>query len=142
MTEYPVRGYIYDRNNKLIVSNAPVYDLYVTPKKLKNIDTLRFCNLFQITKEEYIEKVNEAKIYSYQRPSLFLRQLSVEDFAKVQDDLVDFQGFSFQTSAFRKYHSTGIANAVGYIGEISPKALAVMNYSKQVVESCYQRRCR
>ena len=133
VVEIPFRGLIYDRNNKLIISNAPVYDLYVTPKKLKNIDTLRFCNLFQITKEEYIEKVNEAKLYSYQRPSLFLRQLSVEDFAKIQDDLVDFQGFSFQTSAFRKYHSTGIANAVGYIGEISPKALEAQTeeYYKQ-----------
>jgi penicillin-binding protein 2 len=131
VVEIPFRGLIYDRNNKLIVSNAPVYDLYVTPKKLKNVDTLRFCNLFQITKEEYIEKVNEAKIYSYQRPSLFLRQLSVEDFAKVQDDLVDFQGFSFQTSAYRKYHSTGIANAVGYIGEISPKALEAETETEQ-----------
>lgn len=123
VTEIPFRGLIYDRNNKLVVSNAPVYDLYVTPKKVKNIDTLRFCNLFQITKEEYIQKINDAKVYSYQRPSLFIRQLSVEDFAKVQDDLVDFQGFSFQTSAFRKYHSTGIANAIGYVGEISEKDL-------------------
>jgi penicillin-binding protein 2 len=134
VTEIPFRGIIYDRNKKLIVSNAPVYDLYVTPKKLKNIDTLRFCNLFQITKAEYIEKVNAAKIYSYQRPSLFIRQLSVEDFAKIQDDLVDFQGFTFQTSAFRKYHSTGIANAIGYVAEISPKALETQNeegYYKQ-----------
>jgi penicillin-binding protein 2 len=134
VTEIPFRGLIYDRNKKLIVSNAPVYDLYVTPKKLKNIDTLRFCELFQISKEEYIEKVNTAKIYSYQRPSLFIRQLSVEDFAKIQDDLVDFQGFSFQTSAFRKYHSTGIANAIGYVAEISPKALEAQNedaYYKQ-----------
>jgi penicillin-binding protein 2 len=134
VVEIPFRGLIYDRNNKLVVSNAPVYDLYVTPKKLKNIDTLRFCNLFQITKEEYIEKVNAAKIYSYQRPSLFIRQLSVEDFAKIQDDLVDFQGFTFQTSAFRKYHSTGIANAIGYVAEISPKALEAQSeegYYKQ-----------
>ncbi len=121
--EIPFRGLIYDRHNKLIVSNAPVYDLYVTPKKVKNIDTLRFCNLFQIPKEEFVEKLAAAKIYSYQRPSLFIRQLSVEDFAKVQDDLVDFQGFSFQTSAFRKYHSTGIANAIGYVAEISEKEL-------------------
>jgi penicillin-binding protein 2 len=121
--EIPFRGLIYDRNDKLIVSNAPVYDLYVTPKKLKNIDTLRFCSLFQISKEEFKEQVKKAKEYSYQRPSIFLRQLSVEDFAKVQDDLVDFQGFSFQTSAFRKYHSTAIANAIGYVAEISPKQL-------------------
>jgi penicillin-binding protein 2 len=131
--EIPFRGLIYDRNKKLVVSNAPVYDLYVTPKKVKNIDTLRFCNLFEITKEDYIKTLEKAKIYSYQRPSIFLRQLSVEDFAKVQDDLVDFQGFTFQTSAFRKYHSTGIANAVGYVAEISEKQLEAQtdDYYKQ-----------
>jgi penicillin-binding protein 2 len=124
VVEVPFRGTIYDRNQKLMVSNEPVYDLYVTPKKVKNIDTTRFCNVFEITKEEFIENLAKAKAYSPQRPSLFIRQLSMEDFAKVQDDLVEFQGFSFQTSAFRKYHSSGIANAVGYIGEISPKKLA------------------
>lgn len=133
VTEIPFRGLIYDRNKKLIVSNAPVYDLYVTPKKVKNIDTLRFCNLFQISIAEYKEKIEKAKIYSYQRPTIFIRQLSVEDFAKVQDDLVDFQGFSFQTSAFRKYHSSGIANAIGYVGEISEKDLekSTEDYYKQ-----------
>lgn len=30
-TEYAVRGYIYDRNGKLLVFNAPSYDLLVTP---------------------------------------------------------------------------------------------------------------
>ncbi len=123
VTEIPFRGLIYDRNKKLIVSNAPVYDLYVTPKKVKNIDTVRFCNLFQISIDEFKDKIERAKIYSYQRPTLFIRQLSIEDFAKVQDDLVDFQGFSFQTSAFRKYHSSGVANAIGYVGEISEKDL-------------------
>jgi len=31
LTEYPVRGYIYDRNGKLLVYNAPSYDLLVIP---------------------------------------------------------------------------------------------------------------
>ena len=36
--EYPERGYIYDRNDKLIVANQPSYDIMVTPKDVKNID--------------------------------------------------------------------------------------------------------
>lgn len=31
---YPERGYIYDRNGKLLVSNQPMYDLMVVPKTL------------------------------------------------------------------------------------------------------------
>jgi penicillin-binding protein 2 len=151
VVEVPFRGNIYDRNKKLMVSNAPVYDLYVTPNKVRGIDTLRFCNVFQITKADFIKNLANAKAYSPQRPSLFLRQLSVEDFAKVQDELVDFPGFSFQTSAFRKYHSRGIANVIGYVGEISEKQMAEQKniYYKQGdyiglsgIEKYYEERLR
>ena len=36
---YPERGYIFDRNNKLLVENEPFYDLMIVPSKLKSIDT-------------------------------------------------------------------------------------------------------
>ena len=36
---YPERGYIYDRNKKLIVGNEPFYDLMIVPSKLKLVDT-------------------------------------------------------------------------------------------------------
>ena len=32
---FPERGYIYDRNQKLMVSNQPVYDLMLIPENLK-----------------------------------------------------------------------------------------------------------
>ena len=31
---YPERGYIFDRNGKLLVSNQPMYDLMVVPKNI------------------------------------------------------------------------------------------------------------
>src|SRR6185436_13446890 len=53
MTDYPARGLIYDRNGKLVVYNAPVYDLMIIPKQAKNIDTAEFCRLVGITSVEY-----------------------------------------------------------------------------------------
>src|SRR4051812_1540034 len=52
-TEFPVRGYIYDRNNKLLVYNEAAYDLIVLPKNISktDFDTLGFCQLLGITKE-------------------------------------------------------------------------------------------
>jgi penicillin-binding protein 2 len=46
---YPERGYIYDRNGKLIVENQPTYDLMVVPRQLRKIDTIEFCNLLKKT---------------------------------------------------------------------------------------------
>ncbi|MEN9656165.1 MAG: hypothetical protein RL311_1111, partial [Bacteroidota bacterium] len=121
--QVPFRGLIYDRNNKLIVSNTIVYDLYVTPKKAKVEDTLKFCQTFGVTKQYFDSLTHLARIYSPVKPSLFLRQLSREDFARVQDAMVDYPGFSFQINGIRNYDSKGMSNALGYVGEISPEKL-------------------
>lgn len=47
--QIPLRGQIYDRNGKLLVANVDVYDMYVIPYKIKQIDTTTFCRLFNIT---------------------------------------------------------------------------------------------
>ena len=38
LTEYPVRGYIFDRNGKLLVYNSPSYDLMVIPRETKGCE--------------------------------------------------------------------------------------------------------
>lgn len=123
VVQIPYRGQIYDRTGKLIVYNTPVYDLYVTPKKARIADTTRFCQLLNLTRPEFDSIMTAARGYSRHKASLFLRQLSVEDFARIQDAMVDYPGFTFETSAFRTYTSTSMANSLGYIAEVSPKQL-------------------
>lgn len=127
--QIPLRGQIYDRNGKLLVANVDVYDMYVTPNKVKNIDTVTFCRLFGITRGFFDSTMHVAKTYSPRRASLFLRQLSKEDFGRVSDAMVHFPGFSFELSFFRTYPAHTMANALGYIGEISKK-----DFEAQVVE--------
>ena len=50
--EYPERGYIYDRNGELLVANQPSYDIMVVPREIKELDTIEFCKLLNISKEE------------------------------------------------------------------------------------------
>jgi penicillin-binding protein 2 len=126
ITQTPFRGLVYDRNKKLIVSNTVVYDLYVTPKKARVADTLRFCQMFDITRSAFDSLTHLARIYSPVRPSLMLRQLSRQDYARVQDAMVDYPGFDFRVSALRTYDSKCMANALGYVGEISPERLQKM----------------
>jgi len=121
--EIPYRGQIYDRNGKLIVYNTPVYDLYVTPKKVRIPDTLAFCRLMDITRHEFDSIMHAAKTYSPVKPSVFLRQLSKEDFARIQDALVDYRGFEHVTSSMRTYPARTMANALGYVSEITRKQL-------------------
>ncbi len=121
--QIPFRGEVYDRFGKLIVYNTPVYDLYMIPRKAVVKDTNHFCRVFRVTKEYFIKTTQRARAYSRVKPSLFLKHLSKEDFASVQDAMVDFPGFFFETNAFRTYQSHSFSNALGYVAEISPAAL-------------------
>ena len=52
--KYPERGWIYDRNQKLLVSNKRVHDIMIVPYQLsKNIDTILICETFNISHAEF-----------------------------------------------------------------------------------------
>lgn len=121
--EIPYRGQVYDRSGKLIVYNTPVYDLYVTPNQVRVPDTLAFCRMMNISRQEFDSLINTARVYSPRKPSLFLRQLSKEDFGRIQDALVDYRGFEPRMSSMRNYPAHTLANALGYVSEISKKQL-------------------
>jgi penicillin-binding protein 2 len=119
VVEYPYRGLIYDRNGKLIVYNVPEYDLMVIPREMKGVDTLRLCELLGISKLDFILRLTKAKEFSPFLPSIFEKQLSKEDFAAFQDYLVDFPGFYIESRTSRAYTLPIMANALGYISEVS-----------------------
>ena len=86
-TEFPIRGYIYDRNNKLLVYNEAAYDLMVLPKNVKTMDTLDFCDMLKITKEQFLKKMKKANQApnSPRKESIFEKQLSPKDYASLQE---------------------------------------------------------
>ncbi len=128
--EYPFRGLMYDRNGEILVANKAIFDLLVIPAQIKNIDTARFCGLVGITIKEFDAKTKKAKAYSYVKASLFIKQISLEDFSKFEDHLDEFSGFVLQPRITRSYTYPILANALGYISEISKYELSkdTINY--------------
>ena len=121
--EYPYRGIIYDRNHKILVYNDPQYDIAVVPNDISLLDTLAFCKLFDITPEDFQERMKAAIAYSSVKNSTFIKQLSNKDFARIQDKMVDFPGFYVQARTARKYTYPVLANALGYVSEITREEL-------------------
>lgn len=130
ITEYPARGLLYDRKGKLLVYNEAAYDLMVIPGQLKTIDTVLFCKLLNIEKSVFIEKVNKAKSYSRYKPSVFEKELTAENYANIQDQMYQFQGFFVQTRTLRKYPNNNAAHLLGYIGEVNNDVLEKNKYYK------------
>ncbi len=124
---YPARGIIYDRNGKILVQNEPVYDLMVIPRQTRTIDTLEFCKLIGITKEEFIAKMTKAKRYSPFKASIFEKQLSARLYAGFQERLFEYPGFYVQNRTVRKYPDSTAAHVLGYIGEVDDNMIAKTN---------------
>ncbi len=125
--EYPFRGLIYDRNKKLIVYNTPEYDIEVIVKDIRKFDSVKFCETFEMTREQLRAKFKEMKArkeYSQFKPTLFIDQLSNVDFARVQDRMDEFPGIYIQARTTRAYSSSALANALGYVSEINKDQLS------------------
>lgn len=143
--DYPERGYIYDRNGKLLVANQPSYDIMVIPKDVKELDTLEFCSLLKITKEEFLTKIAKAKVYSPRLPSVFLSQLNKKEYAAFQEIQRKFVGFYIQKRALRDYQVAFGANVFGFITQVNDKIIEKNKYynsgdliGRQGVEESYE----
>ncbi|MFE3871517.1 penicillin-binding protein 2 [Flavobacterium sp. ZS1P70] len=143
--DYPERGYIYDRNGKLLVANQASYDIMVIPRDVKNIDTLELCQLLDITKEDFLKRMAKAKIYSPRLPSVFLPQLNKSEFAAFQEKIRKFEGFYFQKRSLRDYEVDYGANVFGFITQVNEKLVAKNPYynsgdliGRQGVEESYE----
>lgn len=129
--DYPERGFIYDRNHVLVVSNQPSYDVMIIPKDVKPLDTLEFCNLLKITKEYFIKKYRKSYSYSPRIPSVFVAQLSKSSYAFLQEKMYKYKGFYIQKRSLRYYPIKSAANVFGFIGEVSNEQLKKNSYYQQ-----------
>ena len=129
--DYPERGYVYDRNETLLVANQLSYDVIIQPNKVAPLDTLEFCDLLKIDKEYFLKSFRRAEKYATYKPSVFLKQLSKEDFAFLQEKLQRFKGFYIQKRIIREYPVRVAANVLGYIGEVNEKMAKINNYYQQ-----------
>lgn len=133
VTVYPSRGLIFDRNRKLVVNNEAVYDLVMIPNQVKDVDTLKLCNLLEITPEEFVEsvkKVRKSKGYSNFKPQVLFKQIPAEVYARLQEFLYQFPGFYSQVRAVRHYPRRNAAHVLGYIGEVNQKQIDTSDYYK------------
>ncbi len=117
--DYPQRGYMFDRNMQLMVSNQPSYDVMVIPKDVKPLDTLEFCSLLKITKAEFKNILHKARMYSPRLPSVVIPQLNKADYASLSEKMYKYEGFYIQRRSLREYQVHHSANVLGYIGEVN-----------------------
>ena len=128
VTQYPARGFIYDRHGELLVHNEAVYDLMVIPRMTRGLDTAYFCKCLDITREEFDERMRKANKYSPFSPSIFMKQISKEEYARFENKLFRFKGFYISQRTLRIYDRPIAAQVLGYVGEVNDADLERDSY--------------
>lgn len=121
--EIPQRGFIFDRNNKLLVANQPSYDVTVVMKDLKPFDTLEFCSLLNLSKARLKKQFDRAKNYSIRLPYVVVPQLTKSEYAFLQEKMYKYEGFYIQKRSLRDYNTKSASNVLGYISEVNDAIL-------------------
>ncbi len=128
ITVYPSRGLIYDRNEKLIVYNNAVYDLMVIPAQVQEMDTNKFCELLNIEKSFFIDRLKKIRENSEYKPDVLIKQIPAEVYAQFQEFLFEFPGFFEQVRTIRSYPYKSAAHILGDIAEVDSSDIKKSNF--------------
>lgn len=120
-TVYPPRGLIYDRNGEILVSNSVCYDILVTPRVVKQFDTLALAAALDTTADFIREKMRYYRTYRSRigyRTQTLLKQVPHETYTRFAEQEYRFPGFSAQVRSIRAYPFNAGGNLLGYISEV------------------------
>ncbi len=124
--QHPPRGEVYDRNGELLVRSIPSYDLMAIPRDVQAFDTIALARIAGVTPEKITTELRRASRYSMRRPSLIIKQLSLE--SKLLFDEGDFPGFYTVYRTMRSYPRKIAGNLLGYISEVDEATIQRDDY--------------
>ncbi|MCK4892114.1 MAG: penicillin-binding protein 2 [Candidatus Pacebacteria bacterium] len=119
------RGIIYDKNNKQIIFNAPIFDLIIMPhtflKDKNNInDKIRkLSDITEISESDLRMKIDKADRFLYQSV-LILANIEKDKALILEEKIKKIDGVELEKNAIRNYiDSKYFSNIIGYSGRIN-----------------------
>lgn len=126
---FPARGLITDRSGYRLTVNESVYQIQMTynqfSKEKATFDTLAFCDLLEISRDYFENAIPKqwAPKYSKSKPFVFLPNVPPWKYARIQENLFRFPGFSASLRSSRTYPQPVAAHVLGYMGEVNQKTI-------------------
>ena len=116
----PPRGFIFDRNNHLLVGAETIYDIYIHPSIIKPKDSSAICKLFNLTNDDFKEIIKNASSgYNVPyKPSVFIESMTQQEHAKISPYLGQINAVFAKSKIDRGYPNPIAAHLLGYIRRI------------------------
>ncbi|SVD61419.1 uncharacterized protein METZ01_LOCUS414273, partial [marine metagenome] len=138
----PPRGFIIDRNGKVIVSNRSTFSIQIYPVHYN--DSLFDYNLFYdiinkankrsnflVNKKQFIDSLIKSKKYrtSKYKPITIINYIDFETKALLSEYKIQFPGLAFKTNPARFYPDTlRLSHVLGYLRPIPIDSVGVDGY--------------
>ena len=124
----PIRGYMFDRNGKLIVDVGPSYSITLAPFEFDKATFPMLSSLLKIDSLTLEERIARARTYSPFLPSRIRRDVDIRTLALIEEHLPVLRGISYEIESKRVYPTAVHASHLfGYRREISDAQLAQLS---------------
>lgn len=119
----PPRGLVYDRSNRLLAENRPVFSLTLVPERMGDMDEAlaRLTDILSIAEEDlerFQRRLNEPRRPFQEIPLRY--DLNEQEIASMAVHRHQFPGVEVRAELVRYYpHSELTAHALGYVGRVN-----------------------
>ena len=121
----PVRGYMYDRNGKLLVDVGPAYSITVLPASFDTANSTFLSSLLDMEKPALMERIARGKAYSRFLPVRVKRDIDFPLLSSVEENLYLLPGISYDIESKRLYMpDVRASHLLGYCKEITDAQMA------------------
>ena len=117
------RGKIYDRNERLVVTNGAGYRLVYLKERDNNPEIVKEISEVTGYDEEFIKKrIKNGEIFPYTRENVLVESLDEETAHKLMEKIIDYPYLQVQTYSKRRYlYDSTASHSIGYVKKISEK---------------------
>jgi penicillin-binding protein 2 len=121
----PTRGYMFDRNKKLIVDSRASYSITVTPSEFKESTIPLLSAVLGLNSDVIKERINRGRLYSVFAPARIKRDVDFKTLAFIEENQDKLPGVGYQVETRRSYPTEiRASHLLGYAREISEQQLA------------------
>jgi len=124
----PVRGYIYDRNGRLVVDNRPSFTVTVMPYEFEKQNAEYLASLLNMEPRELQERIKNGSKYSQFIPVKVKRDVDNKTVAALEENRERLFGVDYQIESMRAYTTKAYASHIlGYTKEVSETQLKTLD---------------
>ena len=128
----PLRGIIYDRQNRVLAENIPSHKAVIVPQYINknHLENMaeHLSQILGLRAEKIMEKVARSRLQNGPSfPVSIKKHLSSEEIFKVKMMKLIYSGVDVREFILRHYpHSEQLAQTLGYVGEVSKTEISLL----------------